>query len=156
MALDNAAGIGVTQVTPTGDQNVDGILNGSKWNSLSLTFSMPSDSSDYTAAEGYSDKAPPDNLAAAPFHDFEKLNTAQSAEVLRAFGLISSYTNLMFAEISETPTSHAAIRLADLSSPPDLVVGRSTKRSTSVGGLILWRLCERSHHRQRSLGSHSP
>src|ERR1700726_2928559 len=118
MALDNAAGIGVTQVTPTGDQNVDGILNGYKWNSLSLTFSMPSDSSDYTAAEGYTDKAQRNNLAAAPFHDFEQLNTAQSAEVSRAFGLIESYTNLMFAPISETPTSHAAIRLADSSSPP--------------------------------------
>jgi hypothetical protein len=79
---------------------------------------MPSDSSDYTAAEGYTDKAQRNNLAAAPFHDFEQLNTAQSAEVSRAFGLIESYTNLMFAPISETPTSHAAIRLADSSSPP--------------------------------------
>lgn len=53
---------------------------------------MPSDSSDYTAAEGYTDKAQRNNLAAAPFHDFEQLNTAQSAEVSRAFGLIESYT----------------------------------------------------------------
>ncbi len=114
MAYPNKAGVGEQQIGATGDQNIDGILTGYGWNSLNLTYSFPNSSADYGTSQGtgsgqYNDPAPFNNLA--------QLNNQQQTDVLRAFALISSYTQLVFTPMNETATDHAVLRLADSSSP---------------------------------------
>jgi serralysin len=83
---------------------------GSAWNATEITFSFPTSSSVYGTQSTYFDPA--------PFNGFRTLTEQQKGEVLRGFSLISSYTGLTFAEITETTDTHAAIRLANSSSPP--------------------------------------
>jgi hypothetical protein len=127
MAYTNLTGVGLTAVTASSDSNVNGILNGYKWDSLDLTYSFPTLSSDYTTGEGYSSGAA--GMAGDPFNGFAQLNTSQQTDVLRAFALISSYTQLTFTPITESTVQigsndigvHAVLRLADSAGPPTSV-----------------------------------
>jgi serralysin len=92
------------------NQNISSILSGSAWNSTTITYSFPTSSSVYGTQSSYGDPA--------PFNGFSALTAQQRGEVLRAFSLISSYTTLTFTPITETTSTHAAIRLANSSSPP--------------------------------------
>jgi serralysin len=116
--MSGSGGIGVTSVarydspslSAADNQNISSVLVGSAWNATEITFSFPTSSSVYGTQSTYFDPA--------PFNGFRTLTEQQKGEVLRAFSLISSYTGLTFAEITETTDTHAAIRLANSSSPP--------------------------------------
>src|SRR5258707_607412 len=89
-------------------QNTSSLLSGVAWNSTAITYSFPTSSSVY----GFSYSDP------APFNGFSTLTARQQGEVLRAFTLLSSYTSLTFTKITETTSTHAAVRLANSSYPP--------------------------------------
>ena len=95
------------------DQNISSLLAGVAWNGTSITYSFPSSGAFYGTQATYGDPA--------PFHGFSELDSTghsgQVAEVQRAFDLIASYTALTFTQVTETSVSHAAIRLANSSSP---------------------------------------
>jgi DNA/RNA endonuclease YhcR with UshA esterase domain len=104
VARDNSS-----YLSATDDQNISSLLSSSVWNGTNITFSFPNSSADYGTQATYGDPA--------PFNGFAVLTGQQQGEVLRAFSLISSYTNETFQNITETTTTHAAIRLANSSSP---------------------------------------
>ena len=93
------------------DQNVSGLLGGTAWNGSTITYSFPTASSQYgtPTSYGYTD----------PFTGFSPLDSighsGQRAEAQRAFGLIASYTLLTFQQITETATTHATVRFANVS-----------------------------------------
>ena len=89
--------------------DVNGLLAGSAWNTNTITYSFPTASSYYGTSATYSDPA--------PFNGFQVLSAAQIAIVQKAFQLVSSYTGLVFQQITETATTHATIRLADSAQP---------------------------------------
>ncbi len=116
--MSGSGGIGVTSVarynspslSAADNQNISSILSGSAWNAHNITYSFPTSSSVYGTQSSYGDPA--------PFNGFSALTVQQRGEVLRAFSLISSYASLTFTQITETTSTHAAIRLANSSSPP--------------------------------------
>jgi Ca2+-binding RTX toxin-like protein len=97
----------VSTVTPTGNPYVDGLLGGEKWAVGSLTFSFPTSASYYGTS--YGDGEPQNN--------FGVLNTTQQAAARAALKMDSSVVNLTFSEITETSTSHAALRFASSDDP---------------------------------------
>src|SRR5438046_2064046 len=84
------------------DQNISSLLTGVAWNSTAITYSFPTSSSVYGTQSSYGDPA--------PYNGFSTLTARQQGEVLRSFSLIGSYTNLTFTKITETTTTHAAVR----------------------------------------------
>jgi len=94
-------------VTRTGNQDIDGVLSGSGWSGLNLTYSFPTNASYY--GSGYGSGEPQDNFGA--------LNASQSRVAREVFAMIASVTNLSFTEISETSTNHATVRLANADTP---------------------------------------
>ena len=102
-------GVGTQPVAASGSQAIDGLLAGVRWASADLSYSFPADAADYGTPATYPDPA--------PFHGFAALGAGQQAEAARAFQLLSSYTQLTFAPLAETTSTHATIRLADSSSP---------------------------------------
>src|SRR5258707_15856272 len=100
-------------LTAADDKNVSSLLAGVAWNSTAITYSFPTSGLFYGTQSTYGDPA--------PFNGFSQLDSAghsdQVAEVLRAFSLLASYTALTFTQITETSVDHAAIRLANSSSP---------------------------------------
>jgi len=95
-------------VARTGNQDIDGILSGSAWSGLNLTYSFPTRASYY--GSGYGSGEPQDNFGA--------LNPSQVRAAREVFAMIASVTNLSFMETSETSTSHATVRLARADTPP--------------------------------------
>src|SRR5690348_7175959 len=116
--MSGLAGIGVSIVgrddspslSDTDNQNVSALLSGSAWNASSITFSVPTSSSDYGTPSTYPDPA--------PFNGLSPLSEQQRGEVLRGLELIGSYTGVTFTEVTESPDLHAAIRFANSASPP--------------------------------------
>jgi serralysin len=94
-------------VTRTGNQDIDGVLSGSGWASLNVTYSFPTQVSYY--GSGYGSGEPQDNFGA--------LNASQSQAAREVFAMIASATNLSFTEVSETATDHATVRLAIADTP---------------------------------------
>ncbi len=90
-------------VARTGNQNIDGILSGSRWASLNLTYSFPTKASYYGSNYGAWDE---------PHYNFGALNGNQIRAAREVFAMIASVSNLTFAEMAETSTSHATLRLA--------------------------------------------
>ncbi|PWT91954.1 MAG: hypothetical protein C5B56_03080 [Proteobacteria bacterium] len=137
MALDNHAGIGLTAVTSSGDQNVDGILNAYKWDSLNLTYSFPLGRYCYTTAEGYkSDAGQP--FLKYPFNGLTQLDSAQQDEARRAFALIESYTHLNFtdATVTETTANHAVLRLANSNGPDTSATSEPSVNAQTSGDIF--------------------
>ena len=89
----------------SGDRNIDAVLIGSKWTSLSQTFSFPSAGSRYV---GYTTG---ENTTG-----FSAFNAAQKTAARYALGLVSEYTQVVFTEITETASVHADHRFADTTS----------------------------------------
>lgn len=71
----------ITFVSPSGYQNIDGLLYTYKWSSQQLTYSFPQ----YASVYGYDGT------------DFEPLTKIQQAAVIKVLDEISSFTNLDFA-----------------------------------------------------------
>jgi len=93
---------GISYVSRTGNQDIDGVLVGTKWDTLSLTFSFPSQASFYGSGYG----------SGEPSSAFEALNAQQKIAVRESFAMISSYTKLTFTEITESASQHADLRHA--------------------------------------------
>ncbi len=103
-----------TFLSATDDQNISALLCGTAWSGSNISFSFPDAAAEYGTAQGngagqYSDPA--------PFNGFSQFTLQEIGETLRAFGLIASYTNLTFSQITESTTTHATVRLANSTSP---------------------------------------
>jgi serralysin len=92
-------------VQQTGNQDVDGILTGAKWNGATLTYSFPTSGGTYGAGYGYGE----------PDTGFAPLNGTQQAAARRILAAYSSVANLSFAETR--PDGSADIRLAQSGVP---------------------------------------
>ena len=90
----------------SGNQDIDAVLIGSKWDKTHITYSFPTDNSHYNTPYYQ-----PDYVT----HQIA-LNAAQQTAALYAFGLISSYTNLIFDKVTESDTVHGNIRISQTSS----------------------------------------
>jgi serralysin len=92
----------------SGDQSIDGLLYGRKWNLDSLTFSFPATGDPYGIAYKNDENV----------NGFLQANADQQWAVRYALqNLVSGYTHLKFNEITETATNHAQIRLANSDVP---------------------------------------
>jgi Ca2+-binding RTX toxin-like protein len=87
----------------SGDRNVDATLIGSKWGTLNLTYSFPTQGSDYNGT-GF------DSNGVSFYH--LDLGTQQELAAKAGFALISSYTNLTFTQVNESETVRANIRIS--------------------------------------------
>jgi serralysin len=92
-----------SSVGPTGDVYIDGVFSGAKWAVTSLTYSFPADSSYYGTSYG----------SGEPSNNFEAFTTTQQAMVKKALAAFSSVSNLTFTEVTETSTTHGALRYAE-------------------------------------------
>lgn len=106
-------------------QNISALLGGTAWSSATISYSFPTSSSQYGSPASYFEDA--------PFNGFSPLNSAQRAEAQRAFSLIGSYTLLNFNQITETNSTHAAIRLAN-SSPSTVETAQAYFPSNAATG----------------------
>lgn len=96
---------GTTAVAATGDQDIDGLLSGTKWNTATLTFSFPSRDfyeADYGSGE-------PDSFAA--------LTGAQQSAALAALAAFEAVSALSFTRVTESSSVHADLRYARSSLP---------------------------------------
>jgi hypothetical protein len=104
VARDLSASLGAAD-----DQNISSLLGGTAWNGTTITYSFPTASSQYGTQATYGDSD--------PFTGFSPLDSAghsgQKADVQRALGLIASYTNLTFTQITDTTSTHATVRFAN-------------------------------------------
>lgn len=99
----------VVDAGQTGNADVNGLLIGSKWASLNLTYSFPANGSfygpNYAGANGQN------------VNGFQQLTASQQDTVRDIYGMIASVTKLTFTEITETSTQHATLRLGQSSQP---------------------------------------
>lgn len=94
----------VSTYSPTGNTYIDGILNGTKWASTSLTFSFPTSGSFYE----YTGEAS---------NNFKAFTDLQQDAIKKVLANYSAVTNLSFTEITETSTDHATLRYAESDAP---------------------------------------
>ena len=92
-------------IGPAGDVLIDGMLSGVYWNTLSLSFSFPTDPTFYEGSGGYADGAEQDN-------NFEALNAQQQGVVTALLASIANVTDLTFSLIEETADTHGDLRFA--------------------------------------------
>jgi hypothetical protein len=97
---------GTTNVSPTGNQDTDGVLIGTRWDTLNLTFSFPTSASFYGTSYG-----------GEPSSGFKPLNAMQMTAARETFAMISALTNLTFTEVTESATIHADLRHASSDLP---------------------------------------
>ncbi|MBW8882536.1 MAG: M10 family metallopeptidase, partial [Asticcacaulis sp.] len=90
----------------SGNQDLDSVLIGSKWTITNLTYSFPTSGSFYQT---------PYYNATYLSHQIA-FNAAQQTAVRYALGLISSYTGLVFTEVTETNSTHGNLRFSQTSS----------------------------------------
>ncbi len=86
-----------TRVNLSGNQDIDGLLYSYKWTDKTITFSFPTQLSQY----GYS------------VTGFEAMNNAQKADIRAILDAIETYTGLNFVEMTETSSNHATIRFGE-------------------------------------------
>jgi serralysin len=84
--------------TPTGDNNIDGLLIGTRWASPALTFSFPSSSTYFTT---------PYEIEPGVFDDgyltgFSALNASWQAAAREALSMYQAVSGLTFTEVSST------------------------------------------------------
>lgn len=96
-------------VIASGDQNLDGLLSGLRWDAAALTYSFPESSSYYEANYGGSE----------PQKGFASLTQAQASAARRIFAMFASVISIEFTEVRENESTHADLRLAgsDISAP---------------------------------------
>jgi serralysin len=89
------------------NQDINGLVYGSAWDTTNLTYSFPASAASY--GTGYPDQS--------ALNGFQVLSAAQQSVARYAFSLISQYTSLTFTDVPSTSTTHATIRLAGSSFP---------------------------------------
>jgi Ca2+-binding RTX toxin-like protein len=92
-------GHAVSQVSATGNPEIDGLLAGMKWSNSSITYSFPSSAAIYPVGYG----------AGEPSADFAPLSPQEQQAVTKIMGAISAFTNL---NITFAGTTAADIQLA--------------------------------------------
>jgi len=93
----------------SGNPNFDGLLSGYQWGNTRLTFSFPTDPSDYSFGyiPGYG----------ANTNDFAPLNQGEQQAALAVFADYSAISNLQFTQITETANQQADLREAQSGLP---------------------------------------
>ncbi|MDY6783634.1 MAG: M10 family metallopeptidase, partial [Cyanobacteriota bacterium] len=114
-----------TTVTPTYDNNIDGLLKATKWASSSVSFSFTDSINDYEL--GYPSRA---SHAAS----FQTLNATQRAVARSWLGAFASISGLNPFELSGTSDRDATIRMA-MSNVPETAFAYS---GTSVAAGDIW------------------
>src|SRR5262245_58176271 len=89
----------VSVVNASGNQDIDGVLWGWKWDSTNITYSFPTGTAEYT---GYT-----------AINGFQAFNAAQQTAVRNILANVSSFTNLTF---TETTAAGALFRYAEADS----------------------------------------
>jgi serralysin len=89
---------GVLAINSTGNQDIDGILWGWKWDTTALTYSFPTSATEYTS-NGY-----------AAVNGFAAFNAVQQNAVKSIFANLSSFTNLTF---TQSTTGVAVLRFGN-------------------------------------------
>lgn len=89
-------------VAASGDQNLDGILSGIRWDDASLTFSFPASGTYYE----------PIYAGSEPSKGFMPLTQSQASAARQIFAMFASVANLNLIEIEESEVDHADLRLA--------------------------------------------
>lgn len=87
-------------VAPTGDQNTDALLYGTKWASPNLTYGFPADASAYVP--GYGSGEPTDGFSA--------FNPAQQAAVRTVLADYAAVANVTFTELTGSAAASATLR----------------------------------------------
>jgi hypothetical protein len=90
----------VEQYSPTGDPYIDGLLDGVKWATTTLSFSFPTNASFY---EGSPEAQ----------NNFEAFTPAQQNAMRQVLEQISSVAGLSFNEVTETASVHGTLRYAE-------------------------------------------
>ena len=114
---ENGSGTGTATVVASGDQRIDGILAGIRWNGGSITYSDPNSTSDYQASHP------------EPFNDLHQLSASQLAMVHSVLSdttytqlggaysySVEGFTNLGI-NYNGSGTGNATIRLVNTSDP---------------------------------------
>jgi serralysin len=113
----------------SGNQDIDGVLIGSRWTIRSFTFSFPGSGTFYSD-QGY--EAGTEPSAHTPFN-------AQQREAVRyAYSLIASYTGLTFTEVTETATAHADFRFSQTGATDDVPSALANFPSSSPRAGDVW------------------
>ena len=102
---------GTTTVTPTGILAVDAVDSGTRWSTLSLTYSFPTSASFYTGFMGGA------YGSGEPLSNFKAFTPVQQAAVTSALAMYSSVSNLTFTQITESSTQTATLRFAEFDKP---------------------------------------
>ena len=89
-------------------QDINGLLSGAAWSSLTVTYGFPTDGSGYGFYFGDS----------SPSNGFQTLSAAQQTVARSAFSMVSEYSQLTFVEQAGASASSAQIRLAGSATPP--------------------------------------
>ncbi len=98
-----------TAIGTTGNfvnQDINGLLSGYAWTSLSVTFGFPVAAADYGTY-----------LDSSALNGFQALSADQQTVARYALGLVSQYCKLTFTELTGAAAGTAAIRLAGSSYP---------------------------------------
>jgi serralysin len=95
--------------TPTGDNNIDGLLIGTRWASPALTFSFPSSSTYFTT---------PYETEPGVFDDgyvtgFSALNASWQAAAREALSMYQAVSGLTFTEVSSTTQADIVFAMTD-------------------------------------------
>ncbi|MEQ9355834.1 M10 family metallopeptidase C-terminal domain-containing protein [Coleofasciculus chthonoplastes] len=112
-----------TTVTATDDNNIDGLLGGSKWKSNSVSFSFTNSINDYES--GYPDRA--DHA-----DSFQSLNATQRAVAREWLGAFANISNLTFSERTGTSDRDATIRMA-MSNDPNTAYAYYPRNTVQAG-----------------------
>ena len=89
-----------TQVSATGNADVDGLLSGVKWDVARLSYSFPAMSLDYELMYGNGEQN----------NNFSGVTAAQEGAIRAALAQYGAVSNLSFVEAMETPALHADLR----------------------------------------------
>lgn len=96
-----------TSVSPTGNNQIDSLLSGTKWQSKNITFSFATNSS-FWPGYGRNEE---------PYVGFQPLTQLQKNAVRAALALWSNVSGLTFQEVSDTGFSSGTIRFGRSSLP---------------------------------------
>jgi len=89
-------------VTASGDQNLDGVISGIRWDAATLTYSFPESSSYYE--NNY--------IGSEPQKGFAPLSQAQAFAARKIFAMFAAVADIGFIEVRESESNHADLRLA--------------------------------------------
>lgn len=101
----SAAAATAVTITRTRDSYVNGLLQGVKWGSNSLTYSFPTQAAHYE----YGGEAQ---------NNFHAVNAKQQAAIEKALAQYASVANISFTRVSEGAGSHGDMRFASSDMPP--------------------------------------